>query len=79
VTLMPAGDDPGLLAGAGRYPYLFAPLRVGSLTVSSRVVFSAHLTNYAQGGLPSEQHAACYAARAAGGPVMGGPVMGGLS
>jgi 2,4-dienoyl-CoA reductase (NADPH2) len=31
-------------------------------------VFSAHLTNYAtQDGRPSEQHAAYYAARAAGG------------
>src|SRR4029077_12849289 len=31
------------------------------------VVFSAHLTNYAEDGLPSAQHAAYYAARAAGG------------
>lgn len=47
---------------------LWSPLRIGPVTVSNRVVFSAHLTNYAtQDGLPSEQHAAYYAARAAGG------------
>ena len=33
----------------------------------NRIVFSAHLTNYARNGLPTEQHAAYYAARAAGG------------
>ena len=33
----------------------------------NRIVFSAHLTNYARDGLPTEQHAAYYAARAAGG------------
>ncbi|TVT44939.1 mycofactocin system FadH/OYE family oxidoreductase 2 [Amycolatopsis rhizosphaerae] len=51
----------------GRYKYLFAPLRVGPLVVRNRIVFSAHLTNYAAEGLPSEQHAEYYAARAAGG------------
>ena len=49
-------------------PILWSPLRIGPVTVRNRVVFSAHLTNYAtQDGLPSEQHAAYYAARAAGG------------
>jgi len=49
-------------------PLLWSPLRIGPVTVRNRVVFSAHLTNYAtQDGLPSEQHAAYYAARAAGG------------
>ncbi|MFB8392607.1 mycofactocin system FadH/OYE family oxidoreductase 2 [Streptomyces yangpuensis] len=47
--------------------HLFSPLRLGPLTVANRIVFSAHLTNYAEDGLPSEQHAAYYAARAAGG------------
>ncbi|MET8681270.1 mycofactocin system FadH/OYE family oxidoreductase 2 [Streptomyces sp. NPDC004647] len=47
--------------------YLFSPLRIGPLTVANRAVFSAHLTNYAENGLPSEQHAAYYAARASGG------------
>lgn len=51
----------------GRYRMLFSPLRIGPLTVRNRIVFSAHLTNYAEGGRPSAQHAAYYAARAAGG------------
>jgi mycofactocin system FadH/OYE family oxidoreductase 2 len=56
---MSAGSD---------YRHLFTPLRVGPLTVANRIVFAAHLTNYAtEDGLPSEQHAAYYAARAAGG------------
>jgi mycofactocin system FadH/OYE family oxidoreductase 2 len=54
----------------GRYRYLFSPLRLGPLTLRNRIVFSAHLTNYAEDGLPSEQHAAYYAARAAGGAGM---------
>ncbi|WP_027947159.1 mycofactocin system FadH/OYE family oxidoreductase 2 [Amycolatopsis taiwanensis] len=53
--------------GSGRYRYLFSPLRVGPVVVRNRIVFSAHLTNYAAEGLPSEQHAEYYAARAAGG------------
>ncbi|MFJ9522965.1 mycofactocin system FadH/OYE family oxidoreductase 2 [Kitasatospora sp. NPDC101801] len=52
------------------YRHLFSPLRVGPLTLANRVVFSAHLTNYAEDGLPSGQHAAYYAARAAGGAGM---------
>jgi mycofactocin system FadH/OYE family oxidoreductase 2 len=53
-------------SGSG-YRYLFTPLRLGPVTVPNRIVFSAHLTNYAASGLPTEQHAAYYAARAAGG------------
>ena len=55
------------MSGGGRYRHLFAPLRVGPLTVRNRIVFSAHLTNYARDGRATEQHAAYYAARAAGG------------
>lgn len=56
------------MSGGSRYRHLFTPLQLGSLTVRNRIVFSAHLTNYAtQDGRPSEQHAAYYAARAAGG------------
>jgi mycofactocin system FadH/OYE family oxidoreductase 2 len=56
------------VSGAGPYRQLFTPLRVGPLRVANRIVFSAHLTNYAtEDGRPSEQHAAYYAARAAGG------------
>ncbi|MDA3624115.1 mycofactocin system FadH/OYE family oxidoreductase 2 [Saccharopolyspora oryzae] len=47
--------------------YLFSPLRIGPLTVRNRIVFSAHLTNYARDGVPTDQHAAYYAARAEGG------------
>jgi mycofactocin system FadH/OYE family oxidoreductase 2 len=49
------------------YRYLWSPLDVGPVTVRNRIVFSAHLTNYARDGKPTEQHAAYYAARAAGG------------
>jgi mycofactocin system FadH/OYE family oxidoreductase 2 len=55
------------MSGNGAYRHLFTPLRIGPLTVRNRIVFSAHLTNYAENGRPSEQHAAYYAARAAGG------------
>lgn len=47
--------------------YLWTPLQLGPVTVANRIVFSAHLTNYARNGKPTEQHAAYYAARAAGG------------
>lgn len=50
-----------------RYRHLFSPLRIGPLDVANRAVLSAHLTNFAEDGLPSAQHAAYYAARAAGG------------
>lgn len=55
------------MSAGGRYRHLFSPLRVGPVTLANRIVFSAHLTNYAVDGLPSQQHAAYYAARAAGG------------
>ena len=46
---------------------LGAPLSLGPLQLRNRVVFAAHLTNYAVDGLPTARHAAYYAARAAGG------------
>ena len=46
---------------------LWTPLTLGPVTVRNRIVFSAHLTNYAHDGRPTEQHAAYYEARAAGG------------
>jgi mycofactocin system FadH/OYE family oxidoreductase 2 len=49
------------------YTYLWTPLQLGPVEARNRIVFSAHLTNYARNGLPTEQHAAYYAARAAGG------------
>jgi mycofactocin system FadH/OYE family oxidoreductase 2 len=47
--------------------YLWTPLSLGPVITRNRIVFSAHLTNYARDGKPTEQHAAYYAARAAGG------------
>ena len=55
------------MSSSARYRHLFTPLRIGPITVPNRIVFSAHLTNYAEDGLPTEQHAAYYEARAAGG------------
>lgn len=49
------------------YRYLWTPLQLGPVATRNRIVFSAHLTNYARNGLPTDQHAAYYAARADGG------------
>jgi mycofactocin system FadH/OYE family oxidoreductase 2 len=49
------------------YRYLWTPLQLGPVATRNRIVFSAHLTNYARDGKPTEQHAAYYGARAAGG------------
>lgn len=49
------------------YRYLWTPLQLGPVSTRNRIVFSAHLTNYARDGKPTSQHAAYYAARAAGG------------
>jgi 2,4-dienoyl-CoA reductase-like NADH-dependent reductase (Old Yellow Enzyme family)/thioredoxin reductase len=63
---MSAGHEHRAMS-SGPYRHLFTPLRVGPLTLANRVVFAAHLTNYACDGLPTAQHAAYYARRAAGG------------
>ena len=55
------------MTGSRRYPLLFSPIRLGPVTLANRIVFSAHLTNYAEEGRPSAQHAAYYEARARGG------------
>ena len=55
------------MTGSRRYSLLFTPLAIGPLRLANRIVFSAHLTNFAEDGLPSAQHAAYYAARARGG------------
>ena len=55
------------MSATGRYQLLFTPLQLGPVVVRNRIVFSAHLTNYAERGRPTAQHAAYYAARAAGG------------
>ncbi len=55
------------MSAGTRYRHLFAPLEIGPVTVRNRIVFSAHLTNFAEDGLPSDQHVAYYDARARGG------------
>ncbi len=50
-----------------RYPLLFSPMSVGPFRLDNRIIFAAHLTNYAEDGLPTDRHAAYYEARAAGG------------
>lgn len=49
------------------FPHLLSPIQLGSKIIRNRIVFSAHLTNYAVDGMPTAQHAAYYGARAAGG------------
>lgn len=46
---------------------LFSPIKIGGLTLQNRIVFSAHLTNYAEEYMPSERHAYYYRERARGG------------
>ncbi len=46
---------------------LFSPLRVGNITVQNRIVFSAHLTNFAEDFMPTDRHACYYRERARGG------------
>lgn len=49
------------------FRYLFSPLKIGSTVVPNRIFFPAHLTNFAEGNMPSERHAYYYAERAKGG------------
>lgn len=42
-------------------------MKIGQVTVPNRISFSAHLTNFAEKNLPTERHAAYWAARARGG------------
>ncbi len=50
-----------------QFPHLFSPLRIGRVTVANRISFSAHLTNLANEGLPTERLISYLAARARGG------------
>jgi mycofactocin system FadH/OYE family oxidoreductase 2 len=50
-----------------QFPHLFSPLQIGRVTVPNRVSFSAHLTNLAADGLPTERLIDYLAARARGG------------
>lgn len=51
-------------------PRLGDPLRLGRATLRNRIVFTAHLTGFAEGGMPTDRHIAYYAARAAGGAAL---------
>lgn len=48
-------------------PRLGDPLRLGRTTLRNRIVVTAHLTGFAEDGMPTDRHTAYYAARAAGG------------
>jgi mycofactocin system FadH/OYE family oxidoreductase 2 len=50
-----------------QFPHLFSPLTIGRVTVANRVSFSAHLTNLAADGLPTDRLTDYLAARARGG------------
>ena len=53
--------------GAAQFKHLFTPLRIGSLTVRNRIVSTAHLTGFAEKGLPSERHLNYWVSKAKGG------------
>ena len=50
-----------------QFPHLFSPLEIGRVTVPNRISFSAHLTNLAVDGLPTERLTHYLEARARGG------------
>ncbi|MGC5015823.1 NAD(P)-binding protein [Streptosporangium sp. DT93] len=52
---------------AERYPHVFAPLRLGGLTLRNRVFVSAHTTNFGVDFLPTARHVAYHRERARGG------------
>jgi mycofactocin system FadH/OYE family oxidoreductase 2 len=52
---------------SGQFKFLFTPLKIGHVTVPNRISFSAHMTNYALNGIPSERHLYYWAERAKGG------------
>jgi mycofactocin system FadH/OYE family oxidoreductase 2 len=49
------------------YQFLYTPIRLGPIRVRNRVVFSAHLTNFAEENRPGERLLAYYRERARGG------------
>jgi len=52
---------------AAQFKYLFTPLKIGSFTVRNRIVSTAHLTGFAENGLPSERHLNYWVSKAKGG------------
>ena len=67
-ALTPAEQPPG--AEHPRYPRLFSPLQVGPIQVKNRIVNSAHTTNFAHGGVYTEQLIAYHRERARGGAAI---------
>jgi mycofactocin system FadH/OYE family oxidoreductase 2 len=49
------------------FSHLFTPLKIGSFTVRNRIVSTAHLTGFADKGLPSERHLNYWVSKAKGG------------
>jgi mycofactocin system FadH/OYE family oxidoreductase 2 len=52
---------------AAQFKHLFTPLEIGSFTVRNRIVSTAHLTCFADRGLPSERHLDYWVSKAKGG------------
>jgi len=52
---------------AVEFKHLFTPLTIGSFTVRNRIVSTAHLTGFAESGLPSERHLNYWVSKARGG------------
>ncbi len=50
-----------------QFKHLFTPLKIGSFTVRNRILSTAHLTCFAEGGLPTERHLNYWASKAKGG------------
>ncbi len=49
------------------FEHLFSPIKIGNVEIRNRILQSAHITNFADNGLPSERHLHYYEARARGG------------
>ena len=60
-------DEQPVMNSTATSRLLGTPLELGPMALRNRIVFAAHLTNFAERGLPTEQHVAYYAARARGG------------
>lgn len=50
-----------------QFKHLFTPLNIGTFTVRNRILSTAHLTGFAEGGLPSERHLNYWVSKAKGG------------
>ncbi|GAF99757.1 unnamed protein product, partial [marine sediment metagenome] len=51
----------------GQFKHLFTSLKIGSFTVRNRILSTAHLSNFAVQGLPSERHLNYWVSKAKGG------------